>query len=346
MCSLLLTTTFLSYSHTPFRRSLTRALTGPGEIALTFLSCWYLNNINFIFHSISFRTLLKIPIKMAPSYYDYGRKEREIFDIGYNVLGKCKIDLSTSTQFGITASGFQELESVNVPIYFETRYKFYKSKYLISLAEKWNMNNKNNNITTQVLIGGLLPGFLLTTGGTFDCQKHSIAPRVRCEYTNDYVSLNLDTKFEALKPIIDASAIAVYNGLMGIFFVRYNTSEQVLQFGQIGLSYKAKKFVVTTTVNYKYNFSGSIIRKCIERLYLGLKVCWSPVINRSYIAIAAQYRINRVVMFRAKINLSQLFLSSSIQIKKGVNLTLASILECRQFNQISHKFGIGLQLTC
>ncbi|KAF0754263.1 voltage-dependent anion-selective channel-like isoform X1, partial [Aphis craccivora] len=153
-------------------------------------------------------TPLKIPIKMAPSYYDYGRKEREIFDIGYNVLGKCKIDLST----------------------------------LISLAEKWNMNNKNNNIITQVLIGGLLPGFLLTASGTFDCEKHSMAPRVRCEYINDCVSLNLDTNFKALKPIIDASAIAVYNGLMGIFFVRYNTSKQVLQFGQIGLSYKAKQF--------------------------------------------------------------------------------------------------------
>lgn len=73
---------------------------------------------------------------MAPSYYDYGRKEREIFDIGYNVLGKCKIDLSTCTQFGITASGIQELDSVNVPIYFETRYTFYKSKYCRSFSIK------------------------------------------------------------------------------------------------------------------------------------------------------------------------------------------------------------------
>lgn len=40
-----------------------------------------------------------------------------------------------------------------------------------------------------------------------------MAARVRCEYNNDYVSLNLDTKFNALKPIIDASAIAVYNGI-------------------------------------------------------------------------------------------------------------------------------------
>lgn len=66
---------------------------------------------------------------MAPSYHDYGKKEREIFEIGYNVLGKCKINLSTCTQFGITAIGIQELESGNVPTYFETRYTFYKSKY-------------------------------------------------------------------------------------------------------------------------------------------------------------------------------------------------------------------------
>jgi len=42
---------------------------------------------------------------------------------------------------------------------------------VILLAEKWNMDNKNNNITAQVLIGSLLPGFLLTTGDIFVCEK-------------------------------------------------------------------------------------------------------------------------------------------------------------------------------
>jgi len=29
----------------------------------------------------------------------------------------------------------------------------------------------------------------------------------------------------------------------------------------------------------------------------------------------------------------------------GVTLTLATLLECRQFNQGGHKFGIGLELA-
>lgn len=29
----------------------------------------------------------------------------------------------------------------------------------------------------------------------------------------------------------------------------------------------------------------------------------------------------------------------------GVTLTLASLFECRQFNQGGHKFGIGLELA-
>lgn len=41
----------------------------------------------------------------------------------------------------------------------------------------------------------------------------SKAVRVKSEYKNDYVSLNLDTEFRALKPVVNASAVVAYNGI-------------------------------------------------------------------------------------------------------------------------------------
>lgn len=43
--------------------------------------------------------------------------------------------------------------------------------------------------------------------------RRSKAVRVKSEYKNDYVSLNLDTEFKALKPVINASAVVAYNGI-------------------------------------------------------------------------------------------------------------------------------------
>lgn len=43
--------------------------------------------------------------------------------------------------------------------------------------------------------------------------QRSKAVRVKSEYKNDYVAVNLDTEFKALKPVINASAVVAYNGM-------------------------------------------------------------------------------------------------------------------------------------
>lgn len=45
----------------------------------------------------------------------------------------------------------------------------------------------------------------------------SKAAKVKSEYKNDYVSLNLDTEFKALKPVVNASAVVAYNGTYEIY---------------------------------------------------------------------------------------------------------------------------------
>jgi len=41
----------------------------------------------------------------------------------------------------------------------------------------------------------------------------SKAAKVKSEYKNDYVSVNFDTEFKALKPVVNASAVVAYNGM-------------------------------------------------------------------------------------------------------------------------------------
>lgn len=46
--------------------------------------------------------------------------------------------------------------------------------------------------------------------------------KVKSEFKNDYVSVNLDTEFKALKPIINASTVVAYNGKWNSNLFIYN----------------------------------------------------------------------------------------------------------------------------
>jgi len=201
-------------------------------------------------------------------------------------------------------------------------------------------------MTTEASVSGLLPGVKITTDGTFDRKKQTKVVKVKSEYKNDYVSANLDTEFKELKPVINASAVVAYNGWLGGLNVKYNTADKVLQSNNLALSYVAKQFVFTTTVNDNKLFGGSVFQKLSDQLDLGLQVSWSSDNNDSSLAVGTQYQLNKDVKLRAKINnKSQLCVGSGIKIKDGVTLTLSSLLECRQFNQGGHKYGIGLELA-
>ncbi|XP_050532765.1 voltage-dependent anion-selective channel-like [Daktulosphaira vitifoliae] len=277
-----------------------------------------------------------------PSFSDLGKDARNVFNNGY-VFDVLKLDLKTNQNVEIKAGGTQHLASGAVNANLETKYVINKNKYLLTFVEKWNTNDV---MTTEASISGLLPGVKLVADGTFDRKKQSKAVKVKSEFKNDYVSVNLDTEFRGLKPLINASGVAAYNGWLAGYNVKYNTNDNELQSNNLALSYIAKKFVFTTTVNDCKVFGGSIFQKLCDKTDLGLQVSWSSESNDSSLAIGTQYQLNSDVKLRAKINnKSQLCLGSGIKVKEGVTLTLASMFECRTFNQGGHKFGIGLELA-
>ncbi|XP_050428994.1 voltage-dependent anion-selective channel-like [Adelges cooleyi] len=277
-----------------------------------------------------------------PSFSDLGKAARDVFNNGY-VFDILKLDLKTNQNVEIKVGGTQHLTSGVVNASLETKYTINKNKYLFTLVEKWNTNDV---IATEASISGLLPGLKIVSDASFDRKKQSKSLRLKSEYKNDYVALNVDTEFRSLKPLINASAVAAYNGWLAGYNVKYSTTDKVLQTNNLALSYVAKQFAFTTTVNDNKLFGGTVYQKLSDQLDLGLQVSWSSENNDSSLAIGSQYQLNKDVKLRAKINnKSQLCLGSGIKIKDGVTLTLASLFECRQFNQGGHKFGIGLELA-
>jgi len=70
---------------------------------------------------------------------------------------------------------------------------------------------------------------------------------------------------------------------------------------------------------------------------------WTVGSNDTKFGFGAKYCPDRDTTLRAKVNnASQVGVSFQHRIRNGVNLTLSSLIDGKNFNQGGHKFGIAL----
>ncbi len=76
-----------------------------------------------------------------------------------------------------------------------------------------------------------------------------------------------------------------------------------------------------------------------------MQLSWTAGSNATRLGLACKYEPDDATKIRAKINNSmQIGLSYQHEIRDGVQLTLSSLLEGKNFNAGGHKLGLGLDL--
>ncbi|XP_025190377.1 voltage-dependent anion-selective channel-like [Melanaphis sacchari] len=280
---------------------------------------------------------------MATRFSEVDRTMHDFFLSGYDVINMFKLHVKTPKQMGITVVGIHNIRSNKIDTYFENSNVIKKSNYLIKLTEKWN---SKRSINTEASIIGLIPGLTLSADVIMECNKRSKILKLTSEYHNEYVALNLDTKFKGSKPIINASAVAAYNGLTGGVKVEYSTSKKALNLSKFIMSYMIKNAVFTANVTNMELISGSMFTTYVDRINLGLKCCWSIKHHTGSAVVGSQYQVNKALKLRAKFNnKGQLYIGSSIKINKSAKLTLVNLIECFRFNSSPILIGIGVEFN-
>lgn len=278
---------------------------------------------------------------VPPSYKDLGKSARDLFSKGFN-YGSYNLECKTKTASGVefTTSGDHSPDSGKVNGSLETKYKW--KEYGLTFNEKWNTDN---TLGTEITVEDqIVKGLKLSFDTKFAPQTGKKSACVKTTYKREYLNVNSDVNLEYAGPVINAAAVLGYNGWLMGYQMSFDTAKSKLNKSNFASGYVAKDFTVHANVNDGKEFAGSYYQKVNRELETGVQLSHT-VGSATRFGLAGKYTPDRDTVLRAKINNSmQIGLSYEQKIRKGVTLTVSSLLEGKSFNEGGHKVGLGIDL--
>jgi hypothetical protein len=279
-------------------------------------------------------------MSVPPCYADLGKDARDLFSKGFN-YGFFKMEAKTKTDSGVefTTNGNSNHDSGKVNGSIETKYKW--KEYGMTFSEKWNTDN---TLGTEVTVEDqMLQGLKLAFDASFAPQTGKKTGKIKSAYKQDYVHGNCDVDFDFAGPTVHGALTLGYNGFLAGYQMAFDTAKSRLSRNNFAVGYKAGDFTLHTAVNEGTEFAGSVYQKVNKNLDMGVQLTWNTGSSNTRFGIAAKYTPDNLTTFRAKVNNnSQLGLSFQHKLKDGVNMTLSSLVEAKNFNAGGHKVGLGL----
>jgi voltage-dependent anion channel protein 2 len=279
---------------------------------------------------------------VPPSYKDLGKDARDIFSKGFN-YGFYKLECKTKTSSGVsfTTDGSHNHDSGKIAGGLETKYKC--KEYGLTFVEKWNTDN---TLGTEITIEDqIAKGLKLSFDTQFAPQTGKKNGKVKTAYKQEYINVNCDVDFDFAGPTIHGAAVLGYNGWLGGYQMTFDSSKSKLTKSNFAIGYAAKDFTLHTNVNDGTEFGGSYHQKVSDDLETAVQLSWTSGSNATRFGLGCKYTPDKESKFRAKINnSSQVGLSYQQRIRDGVDLTLSTLIEGKNFNQGGHKIGLGLDL--
>lgn len=279
---------------------------------------------------------------MAPPVYaDLGKSARDVFGKGYHFsLLKLECKTKTSTGVEFTTGGSSNLDSGKVVGNLETKYKI--GEYGLTFTERWNTDN---TLGTEIAIQDkIAAGLKLTFDSTFAPQTGKKTGIVKAEYKHDSAAINADVDLNG-GPTVNGSAVCGHMGWLAGYQMSFDMSKSQLTRNNFSIAYVAKDFSLHTNVNDGQEFGGALFQKVNPQLETGVQLAWTAGSNATRFGLGCKYQLDDDSAVRAKINnASQLGLGYQQKLRKGVTVTLSSLIDIKNFNQGGHKLGLALEL--
>lgn len=277
-----------------------------------------------------------------PCFADLGKQARDIFSKNYHI-GVVKLECKTKTSTGVnfTVSGTSNNDTGKVNAFLETKYLV--KDYGITIKEKWNTDNV---LATQVSIEDqFLKGLKATLDTSFAPQSGKKAGTLQTAFKNEHVHLNGDIDLDVAAPQLHGAGVIKYqNWLIGAK-LSHDLGKNQLTKTNVGVGYALGDFVFHSSVTDGHEFGGCMYQKVNDKLESGMTLSWTAGTNETRFGLGCTYKVDDDTSFRAKVNnSSQIGLAFTHRLKQGIQLTLSTLIDGKNFNQGGHKIGLGLEL--
>jgi len=279
---------------------------------------------------------------VPPAYADLGKAAKDIFNKGYG-FGTVKLDLKTKSQSGVefATSGSSNTDTGKAGGHLETKYKV--KELGLSFNQKWNTDN---TLTTEVTLEDqLATGLKVALDTSFVPNTGKKSAKLKTGYKRDFINLGCDLDWDMDGPTVHAAAVLGYEGWLAGYQMAFDTAKSKLTQNNFALGYKAGDFQLHTSVNDGTEFGGSIYQKVNEWLETGVNLAWTAGSNNTSFGIAAKYQLDKDASVSAKVsNASLIGVGYTQSLRPGVKLTLAALIDGKNFQSGGHKVGVGFEL--
>jgi len=277
-----------------------------------------------------------------PSYADLGKQARDVFSKNYH-FGLVKLDCKTKSRSGIefTSSGTSLNDTGKIDGSFDVKYKI--TEHGVTLKEKWTTDNQlNTEITAEDCIS---KGLKLSANINFAPQTGKKNAVMSAGFKGESFNTSTDLDYNGGSPLVSASVVLAHQGWLAGAQLGFDASKNNLTKSNFAMGYTQNDFVLHSNVNDGKVFGASVFHKVRPDLQVGFSMNWNQGNQASQLGLGGVYIVDKDTSLRAKINnQGSLGLGLTHRLRDGIEVTLCSNVDVKNFSQGGHKLGFGLNL--
>jgi len=284
---------------------------------------------------------------VPPAFSDLGQAARDLLSKGYN-YGTVKMELKTKTNSGlsITSGGRSHISTGRTNGGLELKMPI-NHTVPFTLKGKWTTENVFHS---ELLIEDqIVKGAKIACETTYAPSSGKKTGKLKAGYKTGHLNSNLDVDFNFAGPTLNGAVVLGHSGVFAGYQMAYDTASSRLTKSDLALGYKAPDFELYSAVSNGSDYSGSIHHKVSPALETAVLFSWTHDKDASAVpsfAIGAKYQIDKDSSLAAKINQSSaLGLAYSQKLRPGVNLTLSTLVDAKNFDAGGHQVGLGLDFN-
>lgn len=279
-----------------------------------------------------------------PTYSDLGKAARDVFGKGFH-FGLVKLDVKGKTSSGVELSsgGTNNNDSGKVTGNLEIKNKLCQHGGVVTLTTKWSTDNiLSSTVDVQ---DQLMKGLKLSLDSSYGLDTGAKNGKLKSELKTCPATITMDTDLNLAGPIVNTSAVVGHAGWLAGIQTAYDTSKGKLVKNNFSLGFSSKEFVLHSNVNDGAIFGASMYQKVNPNLETGVNLGWTASSNTTSFGVGLKYVLDNQASIRAKVNnSSQIGLGYQQQLKKGLTLTLSTLIDGKNFNQGGHKVGLCFEM--
>jgi hypothetical protein len=285
---------------------------------------------------------------MIPSTFaDLGKAAKDLFEKDYS-LGLIKLTHKGKTvdNLDISISGSKDFNSADSvgPIsgHLETKYKV--PKHGLTITQKWTSSNL---LTSDVTIEDrVLEGLKKTLEFKFDPATGKKSAKVKADYKQKYVHLNVDVDLPTKNPILNAglvlgceSKLGFLAGLQGTF----DTSNNTLSKYQYALGMDRGDLVLHGLLVNHNDVQASVYQRLNSQMETAASVSYAHNTKVSRFGVAAKYSWDKNTFLKGKVDTACIVqLAYGFLLRDGFKMTLSGQFDGKNLDAGNHRLGVSL----